>query len=177
MPKLSRFLQSSRSQRLRVLEVGSGCGIVGVALAQLRKCEIVLTDLEDAQDILKSNVDLATPVPGATIRHQVLGWGPSLDDISDSSFDLVLVSDCIYNPDSSVLLVETLDQMTKQNPNTLIVVGFKRRHDADDIFFERMQACKFLVDERTEIQLPHIATEYDTTEPKVEMFVYNRPNL
>jgi len=85
---------------------------------------------------------------------------------------LVLVSDCIYNPDSSVLLVETLRELSNHNPDLLIFVAFKRRHDADDVFFEHMQKNELRVVEEGKIKLPHIMTDYDTDTPQIESFVY-----
>ena len=172
LPLLRKLLTDDKAKRLRVLEVGAGCGIVGIALSQLRKSDIVLTDLEDAQDILQSNVDCAVPASGSSLKRQALGWGAGLDDLEDTKFDLVLVSDCIYNPDSSVLLVETLRELSNHNPDLLIFVAFKRRHDADDVFFEHMQKNELRVVEEGKIKLPHIMTDYDTDTPQIESFVY-----
>jgi len=176
LPLLRKLLTSDRAKRLRVLEVGAGCGIVGIALSQLRKSEIILTDLEDAQDIIQSNVDCAAPASGSSLKRQVLGWGAGLGDLENASFDLVLVSDCIYNPDSSVLLVETLEQLSSHNSNLLIFVAFKRRHDADDIFFNCMQESEFRIVEKGTVRLPHIMTDYDTDEPRIETFVFKAKN-
>lgn len=175
LASVRKLFTEERPAKIRVLEVGAGCGIVGIALAQLLKSDVVLTDLEDAQAIMQSNLERAVPRAGSTVRRQVLGWGSSLGDLSSSKFDLVLVSDCIYNPDSSILLVETLELVSKLNPNVLIFVGYKRRHDADDTFFQRMQDARFSVVESGEVLLPHIVTEYDASKPKVEMFVYAAP--
>lgn len=172
LPLLSSLLIDHKAKRLRVLEVGAGCGIVGIALSQMRKCEVVLTDLEDAQEIMQTNIDCATPLSGSTLKRQVLGWGAGLDDLESSMFDLVLVSDCIYNPDSSVLLVETIKALTKQNPNVLIFVAFKRRHDADDVFFEHMDKSELRVVDKGFIELPHIMTDCDPDEPRIETFIY-----
>lgn len=174
LPLLRKLLTSNTSKRLRVLEVGSGCGVVGIALSQLRKCEVLLTDLEDAQDIMQTNIDYAIPSPGSILERQVLEWGKGLDDLENAKFDLVLVSDCIYNPDSSILLVQTLQKISDRNPKVLIFVAFKRRHDADDIFFENMQKSELVVAEQDAIMLPHSMTNYDTHEPRIEAFVYSR---
>ena len=83
-----------------------------------------------------------------------------------------MVSDCIYNPDSSVHLVETLQRLTKNSPHALILVGFKRRHSADDIFFNYMKAAKFEILDTTNLALPHTASDHDTTSPTVEFYTY-----
>lgn len=104
----------------------------------------------------------------------MLAWGEGLGDLDTTKYDLVLVSDCIYNPDSSVLLVETLQGVSHLNPNLLIFVAFKRRHEADDIFFETMRQSDLQVVERGTIKLPHLMTDYDVDEPRIETFVYQK---
>lgn len=172
LPLLRKLLFFDVRKRIRVLEVGAGCGMVGIALSYQRVCEVVLTDLEDAQEIMQTNIDCASPCPGSSLKRQVLGWGAGLDDLKDSKFDLVLVSDCIYNPDSSVLLVQTLKALTKRNPRVLIFVAFKRRHDADEVFFQHMRDNELEVAEQDIIQLPHFKTDYDDDLPPIELFTF-----
>ena len=160
-----------------MLELGAGCGMVGVAFAQLVKCDILLTDLEDAQEILASNIQCASPRAGSAIQAQVLDWATGLDDSSNANFDLVLVSDCIYNPDSSLHLVETLTKLATRTSNVLILVGFKRRHEADNVFFERMQQSNFDIVETINIQLPHIVTDQDAAVPTTEFYTYKYRSL
>lgn len=170
---IGELLKTKRSRRLRVLELGAGCGIVGIALAQLIKCEVLLTDLEDATEILERNVEYATPAQGSLVRTQVLDWATPLDDSSfNFKFDLVLVSDCIYNPDSSRLLVEVLNQLAQRAAHITIMLGFKRRHEADTIFFDTMKQTQFRAVETSEIQLPHATTDHDVETPTVEFYIY-----
>ncbi|KIW25856.1 uncharacterized protein PV07_08993 [Cladophialophora immunda] len=172
MSMLAALFKSSKVRRLRVLELGAGCGIVGIALAQLVKCDLLLTDLEDAQEILASNIRCAAPMAGSTVRSEVLDWASSLDDSSNANYDLILVSDCIYNPDSSLHLVETLRQLAARTPETLILVGFKRRHTEDDLFFARMRKANFDTVETLTIPLPYIDTDQDVDKPAAEFFTY-----
>lgn len=170
------LVKSDKVRRLNVLELGAGCGIVGIAFAQLVKCDMLLTDLEDAQEILASNIRLASPMAGGTLQAQKLDWETGLDDSSNAKFDLILVSDCIYNPESSNHLVETLRQLATRTPNVLILVGFKRRHEADTIFFERMQHSKFEIIETVILPLPHTFSEQDAEPPTTEFYTYRLPS-
>ena len=172
MERWATLVKSSKVRRLRVLELGAGCGIVGIAFAQLVKCDILLTDLEDAQEVLASNIRCASPLAGSTIQSEVLNWASSLEDSSNFNYDLILVSDCIYNPDSSLDLVEILRQLATRTPDTLILVGYKRRHEADTIFFERMQETNFDIVENVDISLPHIVTDHDADLPTVKFYTY-----
>jgi predicted nicotinamide N-methyase len=166
------LLQSAKTKRLQVIEVGAGCGTVGIAFAQLVKCDMYLTDLDDAQGMLSLNVQCATLMAGSTLEFGVLNWASGPDGGLRKTYDLVLVSDCIYNPESSGYLVDTLSQLAQINPNIVVLVGYKRRHEADSIFFERMQGAQFNVLEATSIPLPHITTAYDDEAPATDLFVY-----
>ncbi|KAJ4509631.1 hypothetical protein HRR83_007054 [Exophiala dermatitidis] len=172
MSQTAALLKTSKVRRLKVLELGAGCGTVGIALAQLVKCDMLLTDLDDSQEILASNIRCASPLAGSTIQSQVLDWSTGVDDSTNANYDLVLVSDCIYNPDSSLHLVETLRQLATRTPDVLILVGFKRRHEADTIFFDRMQQTSFVIVEQMNIPLPHTVTEYDADIPTSEFYTY-----
>ncbi|ETN38838.1 uncharacterized protein HMPREF1541_06878 [Cyphellophora europaea CBS 101466] len=169
---LQTLVQSSKSKPLQVLELGTGCGTVGIAFAQLLESSVVLTDLEDAMVILRANVKIAKPTASSTLRDEVFDWGAELDDSFSSKYDLILVSDCIYNPDSSVHLVKTLRFLTRCARKALILVGFKRRHDGDDVFFEHMNESRFEVLERHDIHLPHLASDYDAYAPIIEFHVF-----
>jgi len=169
---ISEFMKSNQVRRLKVLELGAGCGIVGIAFAQLVKCDMLLTDLEDAQEILGSNVRIASPTAGATVQAENLNWEAGLDDSSNAKFDLILVSDCIYNPESSLHLVKTLKQLALRAPHVVVLVGFKRRHEADTIFFQRMRSTKFEIVESINIPLPHTNTDLDPEPPTSEFYTY-----
>ena len=169
---LARLIQLSREKRLKVLELGAGCGIVGIAFAHLVKSDVILTDLEDAQEIMDKNIRCASPLAGSSLQTQKLDWAARLDDSLSGQFDLVLVSDCIYNPDSSVHLVETLRQLATRAPKVLVLVGFKRRHDADSVFFDRMNETQFQVVDSVQISLPHTLTDHDTEAPTIEFYSY-----
>ena len=174
---LPALVNSSKVRRLQVLELGAGCGIVGIAFAKLFKCDMYVTDLEDAQEILAKNTRGSSLMAGSTIHAGVLDWASGLEGSSNSSFDLVLVSDCIYNPDSSLHLVEILRQLALRAPDILVLVGFKRRHEADTIFFERMQQTDFDLVETINLPLPHITTDYDIEIPTTEFYTYKHRNL
>jgi hypothetical protein len=132
-------------RRISVVELGSGCGIVGIALAQLLpRCSVVLTDLEEAQDIASRNARIAKPAAGSTIRFAVLDWDEELSNgLRDQEYDLIIVSDCTYNADSLPALVQTLWALTEHSPNATVFVGLKRRHESEEVFFSLMTDAGF----------------------------------
>jgi Lysine methyltransferase len=173
--QVQTLISGKNKKTMRILELGSGCGIVGIAFTHLLKCDMLLTDLDDATDILQTNIKLASPKAGSSLRAEVLDWSSDLHDSRNVRYDLVLVSDCIYNPESSVYLVETLQRLARSSPQVLILVGFKRRHFADDVFFDHMKTANFDLLETDSIPLPHAASDYDATLPAIEFYTY-RPS-
>ncbi|ETS84631.1 hypothetical protein PFICI_02656 [Pestalotiopsis fici W106-1] len=120
-----------------VLELGSGVGILGVALGmairpmasaqgiELEKATVLLTDLPEAEERARANVERyqvgahAHSQP-AEILYENLDW----DDGSKGKFgplvlsrcwDCIVLSDCTYNVDSFPVLVETLSALHAHN--------------------------------------------------------------
>ena len=155
---LANVLTKTNSHRPSVLELGSGCGIVGLEVAQIcSQCDVILTDLPDAMGILSYNVS------------KVMGSNPALGDVATAvldwddentkmfqghQYDLVIVSDCTYNADSIPALVGTLAAVIDKWPAALIVVSMKVRHDSEAVFFELMTAAGFVIAEHSAITLP-----------------------
>jgi predicted nicotinamide N-methyase len=91
-----------------VLELGTGCGIVGMTLAALiPNSHVTLTDLPEARDIVSRNISsLAAELRNdSTIRFEELDWDAELPAWYAASqervrTELVLASDCTYNSDS-----------------------------------------------------------------------------
>ena len=137
-----RAASSSKS----VLELGSGCGIVGIALAQsYPNCNVLLTDLPEAMDILGLNIHRSKPAKTVTLAHSVLDWEKPIPvAIQRTTFDLVLVSDCTYNSDSIPALVDVLSEIASTSPNVIVVVSLKIRHPSESIFFELMIKARFV---------------------------------
>lgn len=175
---LAKLLQRSTPRGPRVLELGSGCGIVGLQVADLCSAsDVLLTDLPDAMDILNHNVESAKLVssPGK-LATAVLDWDEPLPErVEKQRFDLVIVSDCTYNPDSTPGLVKTLSAAAEISLDTLIVVSLKVRHDSEAIFFDLMAGHDFAEAEHTAIPLPNrYRSENGQELEAVEVYVYRR---
>lgn len=136
---------SNDDSHLRVMELGTGCGIVGIALAQmLPRCSVYLTDLEEARDIVSRNLSIAKPAAGSAARFEVLDWdeGPG-DSACHRPYDLIVASDCTYNADSMPALVRTLQTLTEFSSKAAVVVALKRRHESEEAFFALMEDAGF----------------------------------
>ncbi|KAI9750572.1 MAG: hypothetical protein M4579_006422, partial [Chaenotheca gracillima] len=109
LPSLQHMIES-HADKLKVIELGSGCGIVGLGLAQtLPHCSVLLTDLPEAEDIVGSNMARLDAAQASSVEFAVLDWDAAIPPaIGQTIFDLIVVSDCTYNPGSLVALVRTL---------------------------------------------------------------------
>jgi predicted nicotinamide N-methyase len=95
------LLPSNSAGTLKVLELGSGCGVVGIAIAQvIGGSQVLLTDLAEAQEIVDRNIRLANLANGSTLAFQELEWENELPVSFQSSYNLILAADCTYNSDS-----------------------------------------------------------------------------
>jgi predicted nicotinamide N-methyase len=159
--------------KTNILELGAGCGIVGIALASsFPNCWVHLTDLVDAQDILSKNVGQATPARGSSLSHWTLDWSESLDVSFPRDLDLIVVSDCTYNPDSSPDLVRTLTGLCSISPESTILIAMKRRHESEGVFFNLMEAASMQSLAQTVIELPHEVSNDDSDQPKIELYLF-----
>ena len=108
---------------MRILELGSGCGLLGMAIAATTPHEVVLTDpgidvnlSEEVScntlSLLQRNVDLNQQELGSRASVQQLLWGDEADIAHllerCGRFDLVIGSDVLYNPDVYHHLLRTI---------------------------------------------------------------------
>jgi len=86
-------------RRLRVVELGSGCGLLGLALARL-DCKVTLTEQPAAMGNLKANVAAHKAASGGGLpKAMQLSWGEEADIAAVSArgpFDLVVASDVVF---------------------------------------------------------------------------------
>lgn len=153
---INQILAPKAQKQSTVLELGSGCGIVGLGLAQmLPGCEVLLTDLPEAEEIITLNITASTPAHSSSTSFCVLDWEESIpESIGDRQYDLILVSDCTYNSDRIPALVRTLSDLGKTSPNAVIILSTKVRHSSEAIFFDLMSASGFGIRSHSTTPLP-----------------------
>lgn len=135
------FLQSSASHKIQVLELGSGTGLVGMAMAGLGAC-VVLTDMLSIHENLsrnaRNNLEVVQQNNGS-ICTGVLDWtNPStcklnhfidgaLPELLTSKFPVILAADSLYSPDHPQMLVDTIGTWLSGDDNAKVVVEFPYR--------------------------------------------------
>ncbi|XP_010940383.1 uncharacterized protein [Elaeis guineensis] len=133
-------------QGKRVVELGSGCGLVG-CIAALLGADVILTDLPDRLRLLKKNVEDNVDEGNArgSARVSELTWGDELDAefIEPSPPEFVLGSDVIYSEGAVKDLLFTLRQLS--GCHTTIFLAGELRNDAVLEFFLEIAMEEFLV--------------------------------
>ncbi|KAE8453642.1 hypothetical protein EG329_009153 [Mollisiaceae sp. DMI_Dod_QoI] len=164
LPRLPELEALLAKPDLNILELGAGCGIVGLTFAHSLPniSKITLTDLPEAEEILSRNINFNLPPSSSsskpTLSHQVLNWSSPLpSNISSSTWDLILVADCTYNPDVVPDLVETLTRVrggwVGAGRGGLVLLAMKVRHESELVFFELMGRSGWVVRERCVVRL------------------------
>ena len=116
----------------RVVELGCGCGLVGLVAAKVG-AHVMLTDLSEAAlELAAANAKL-NDVPAATCRYALgdtdlaTAFAPA-----DCSFDVLLASDVIYQDDTPPLLVASLIALLRcrraDAPPAVALLGLKKRN-------------------------------------------------
>ncbi|CAK9154938.1 unnamed protein product [Ilex paraguariensis] len=113
----------------KVVELGSGCGLVG-CIAALLGAQVILTDLPDRLRLLKKNVEanLYGDVRGSATVNELI-WGDQLDlELITPLPDYVIGSDVIYSEGAVMDLLATLIRLCEAQ--TTIFLAGELRNDA-----------------------------------------------
>ncbi|KAL8730040.1 MAG: hypothetical protein Q9166_004364 [cf. Caloplaca sp. 2 TL-2023] len=147
----STIEQKSDGAPFNILELGTGCGTVGLALGIRSDCHFILTDEDDeALKFAKHNARQSRETFNPVWECRTLNWSEPHRFKLDRPLDFIVASDCIYNSDSIPNLVKTMSDLVRQS-NALetgssppkIIVGTKVRHSSEAAFFDLMQASGF----------------------------------
>lgn len=128
-----------------ILELGAGSGYVGLALAkQFPETEVLLTDLEEAKSICEKNISENGFEKSKRVSFQVFDWDeedvdkiPNKSVLTSKPWDLVLVTDCTYNPSSYSALLKTIKKV--MIPGAHLLIAHKYRNDAESEFFSLLE--------------------------------------
>lgn len=137
----------------RVIELGSGCGVVGVAAAICGCKEIVMTDLSYALPLMKENVEInraAWNDKDVVVSCKECDWfqPPRLDELlcgNNNKADVLLVADCVWLSSLIAPLLQTLNQYTRDSTE-LFITYQQRGKDAHDCFMEGIHKLFEVVD-------------------------------
>jgi len=124
----------------KILEVGSGTGIVGICMSLLGANHVCLTDQDAVLELLQYNVDANLSFDEAKKTSvRLLQWGEPPRDAHES-FDLVVGSDLIFAKENIPVLIKTFEHFARLNRQTVFYLACIRRFKWEDSFFEGMKA-------------------------------------
>lgn len=148
LPLLEYVLISATYRRLNVIELGCGCGTVGVSIAQaIPDSDVLLTDLAEVEGLVEANIARMNPAMSSRARFLSLDWlEPLPEKLRTRTNDLIVVSECTYNSDTLEPLVGMLLNLTVRSPKAVIVVSTKTRHDSEAVFFDLMKDAGFIAE-------------------------------
>jgi len=147
---LARYLEK-RPDIVRdktVLELGAGCGLVGIASGVLGAKDVVMTDLPYALPLMRENVarnEAAWKVatrPCRRMKCKECDWyrPPSLrtlfcDDIEEEvHVDVILVADCVWLSSLIAPLLQTLAAYANRAETKVIITYQQRGREAHEEF-------------------------------------------
>lgn len=136
----------------RVVELGAGPGLVGLAAAALGASEVVLTDLSGTMPLLQRNVELNAELCPQT-RAVELRWGAREGPGAElAGFDVVIGCELIYRLGAEVYeaLVESMVKLAGSDGVCLFVVECRDGMVDDMEFFDR-------VNERFDVEASSLA--------------------
>ncbi|OWZ05985.1 hypothetical protein PHMEG_00021825 [Phytophthora megakarya] len=141
---LTRYLAAHQELLVgkRVVELGSGLGLVGIFCAMLG-ARVTLTDMQDVIPLLDYNIrlnfsersaaDSAKGDAGVLPVARAHLWGEPPCDLP-SQPDVLVLSDVVYDPEGYKPLVSSLEALT--TPETLVLMAHRSRNPMEHQFFE-----------------------------------------
>lgn len=126
----------------RVLELGAGTGLVGIAAACAWAANVTLTDLSEILPNLQKNIDGNREMiegRGGTARAQLLDWSDMENGALkvNDRFLIILAADPLYSPDHPRMLADTVHQYLQRTSQARFVIMFPLRkeyhHEREDL--------------------------------------------
>lgn len=117
-----------------VLDLGSGTGVVGLALYKLGLVQsVMLTDMNCQLDLIRRNIRRNFPDNVDKIQVARLCWddeediAAALEASRIAPLSLITVSDCVYGDKSSSPLACLLLKLLRANPSAMVFLSFEKR--------------------------------------------------
>ncbi|UJR36574.1 hypothetical protein I4U23_029293 [Adineta vaga] len=135
----------------RVVEIGSGTGIVGLQIGALGG-NVVLTDREEYVELINYNIKKNENVLTGTAQAKTLFWGDDLDknDESLENIDFIIVANCVYHSIELDELIKTILNLCSTNMSTSLLCCYEIRNEGIrklvNEFHEKLMEKKFSVE-------------------------------
>ncbi|XP_051117173.1 uncharacterized protein LOC127241933 [Andrographis paniculata] len=173
----------STSGRLRLLELGSGTGLVGIAAAALLGADVTVTDLAHVLPNLQFNINAnaaSLALRGGVVKAAHLPWGDlqRMEDLDlDLEYDVILGSDVVYHDHLYDPLIQTLRFFLLGNGNGngkrksgVFLMAHLKRWKKESAFFRK--ARKFF-----DVQAVHTDSPVNGSRLGVTVYKFVRKEL
>ena len=126
-------------KRLNILELGAGCGLVGLTLFHLGAKFVLLSDMEVCLPTLKANVIKNTTT---SLRNSVkvmsYTWGEATTALTEpqGKFDIIVAAEVLYEEADSRLLAQSAVQLLAEGGVMFVSMG--RNRNGETAFVEAM---------------------------------------
>jgi predicted nicotinamide N-methyase len=126
---LSRYLPRSLT---RVLELGAGTGLVGIAAACVWGVNVTLTDLPEILPNLRRNIDKnlkLTQSCGGNACALPLDWSDETKapEADNDRYPVILAADPLYSPDHPQMLAKTVQRWLRRDPESSLIIELPLR--------------------------------------------------
>ena len=108
--KLARELDGEELSGLRVVELGCGLAVPGIAAARADAVVLATDSDAEALELVAENAR----ANGVTVETAVVDWGEPDELISRGPFDLVLAADVLYERASVAVLLSLLPRLAPE---------------------------------------------------------------
>ncbi|XP_074296439.1 uncharacterized protein LOC141626640 [Silene latifolia] len=121
----------------RGIELGAGCGAVGMGIYLLGLNDVVLTDIAPVMPALKHNLKKNKQVLNKSLKTAQMYWANSTQmNALSPPFNFVLAADVVYLEDTVKPLVETMFGLVKDDG--VVLLGYQIRCPEADVLFWEM---------------------------------------
>jgi predicted nicotinamide N-methyase len=135
----------------RIVEIGSGTGIVGLQVCALGG-NVTMTDREEYVELINYNIKKNENVLTGTANAKTLFWGDELDE-NDHDFqklDFIIIANCVYHSIELDELIKTICNLCPENSSTRLLCCYELRNDGIrklvNEFHEKLMEKKFSIE-------------------------------
>lgn len=139
---LSLYLESHKDDIVdkRVLELGCGPGLVGIAAAHCGARSVMLTDGDPASVALTQHNIEANALASSVAHAREYLWGDAANALHhESAFDVIVGADIVACPYAGAFDALLASFRALAGPDTLLLLAYKLRHGSERGFFERFE--------------------------------------
>ncbi|RMD43047.1 hypothetical protein DV735_g2079, partial [Chaetothyriales sp. CBS 134920] len=130
---IDRTVFENKQERVQILELGAGTGLVGLGASVIWKGNVLLTDLPGIVPGLALNIAANRDeliAAGTQAYCGTLDWRRPTELIVDpaqNQVPIILVADCIYDPDHPEMLVDVIIARLQPSDTSRLVIAYPLR--------------------------------------------------